>query len=205
MRNAASVSDCGLPTDGFVGRQTRSDISRQPRRRTWPSDRSIARAGPRSCRGATRCRRPGCGSTINFPATTAKIGATTTSTTMNPAAVIPTMPVRVTASAMTPAVGIPVVEIRVVEIRVAAISSRKADGDVLQKSDARGSIPQTARDGICFFDDQNLGKSGGLPAFRDRTASIRGRARGNEQESHPAEGPRWRRGTHPFGSAPSHR
>ena len=89
---------------------------------------------------------PGCGSTINFPATTAKIGATTTSTTMNPAAVIPTMPVRVTASAMTPAVGIPVVEIRVVEI-----SSRKADGDVLQKSDARGSIPRTARDGICFF------------------------------------------------------
>ena len=47
---------------------------------------------------------------------------------------------------MTPAVGIPVVEIRVVEI-----SSRKADGDVLQKSDARGSIPRTARDGICFF------------------------------------------------------
>ncbi len=148
---------------------------------------------------------PGCGSTINFPATTAQIGATTTSTTMNPTAVIPTMPVRVTASAMTPAVGIPVVEIRVVEIRVAAISSRKADGDVLQKSDVRGSIPQTARDGICFFDDQNLGKSGGIPAFRDRTASIRGRARGNEQESHPAVGPRWRRGTHPFGSAPSHR
>ena len=148
---------------------------------------------------------PGCGSTINFPATTAKIGATTTSTTMNPAAVIPTMPVRVIASAMTPAVGIPVVEIRVVEIRAAATFSRKADGDVLQKSDARGSIPQTARDGICFFDDQNLGKSGGLPEFRDRTASIRGRARGNEQESHPAVGPRWRRGTHPFGSAPSHR
>ena len=143
---------------------------------------------------------PGCGSTINFPATTAKIGATTTSTTMNPATVIPTMPVRVTASAMTPAVGIPVVE-----IRAAAISSRKADGDVLQKSGARGSSPQTARDGICFFDDQNLGKSGGLPAFRGLTASIRGRAGGSEYESHPAVRPRWRRGTHPFGSAPSHR
>ena len=52
------------------------------------------------------------------------------------------MPVRVTASAMTPAVGIPVVE-----IRVAAIFSRKADGDVLQKSDVRGSIPRTVRDG----------------------------------------------------------
>ena len=47
---------------------------------------------------------------------------------------------------MTPAVGIPVVE-----IRVAAISSRKADCDVLQKSDVRGSIPRTARDGICFL------------------------------------------------------
>jgi hypothetical protein len=110
------------------------------------------------------------------------------------------MPVRVIASAMTPAVGIPVVE-----IRVAAIFSRKADGDVFQKSDVRGSIPRTARDGICFFDDQNLGKSGGLPAFRDRTASIRGRVGGNERESHPAVRPRWRRGTHPFGSAPSHR
>jgi len=43
---------------------------------------------------------------------------------------------------MTPAVGIPVVEIRAAEI-----SSRKADGDVLQKSDARGSIPRTVRDG----------------------------------------------------------
>ena len=76
---------------------------------------------------------------------------------MNPAAVIPTMPVRVIASAMTPAVGIPVVEIRVAAIRVAAIRvaairvaaifSRKADGDVLQKSDVRGSIPRTAREG----------------------------------------------------------